>query len=87
MKRLSLGFILFSGFLLSTHLYAYAGSWDQCKGCHDGSLAPGANTLKDKYKTAEDFVKAAKKAKDPLMDRYKLDEELLRKAARDIGLK
>jgi len=34
----------------------------------------------------DDLIKAAKKSDEPLMNRYKQDEEFLRKAAKDIGL-
>jgi hypothetical protein len=87
MKRFGLIMCLFCSIIFLDNLCAYAGSWDQCKGCHDGALAPNETTLKQKYKTADDLVKAAKKVDDPLMDRYKKNEELLRKAAEDIGLK
>ena len=87
MKNISLVFFLLCSIAFSITLCAYAGSWDQCKGCHDGALAPDAKALKQKYKTADEFVEAAKKADDPLMDRYKKNEELLRQAAEDIGLK
>jgi len=63
------------------------GGWDQCKGCHNGNLAPDAKELKNRYSTADELVAAAKKAVDSLMERIKKNEKLLREAAKDIGLK
>jgi hypothetical protein len=73
--------------LLLPDLSAHAGGWDQCKGCHDGTFAPDAKALKQKYRTADDFVKAAQKSDESLMKHFKKNEDLLRNAARDIGLK
>jgi hypothetical protein len=64
-----------------------AGGWDQCKGCHNGNLAPDAKELKDKYNTADRLVAVAKKSGDPLMEAVKKNEKLLKEAAKDIGLK
>ena len=64
-----------------------AGGWDQCKGCHNGNLAPDAKELKDRYNTADRLVAVAKKSGDPLMEGIKNNEKLLREAAKDIGLK
>ena len=64
-----------------------AGGWDQCKGCHNGNLAPDAKELKDRYNTADRLVAVAKKSVDPLMEGVKKNEKLLREAAKDIGLK
>ncbi len=87
MKRLVSALLLCCSFLLFAGLHAYAASWDQCKGCHDGVFAPDANAFKQKYKTADDFIRAAKESNEPLMKRYKNNGELLREAAKDIGLK
>ena len=84
MKNLIRG--LFCCMVILMGYSAHAGSWDQCKGCHDGAFAPDAKALKQKYKTVDDLIKAAKKSDEPLMNRYKQDEEFLRKAAKDIGL-
>jgi hypothetical protein len=64
-----------------------AGEWDQCKGCHNGKLAPDAKELKEKYATADKLVAAAKSSENPLMESIKKNEKLLREAAKDIGLK
>ena len=64
-----------------------AGEWDQCKGCHNGNLAPDAKELKNKYDTADKLVAAAKSSENALMESIKKNEKLLREAAKDIGLK
>lgn len=66
---------------------ATAGGWDQCKGCHNGNLAPDAKELSNKYDTADKFVAAAKRSENSLMASIKRNEKLLREAAKDIGLK
>ena len=63
------------------------GGWDQCKGCHNGNLAPDAKELKDRYNTADRLVAVARNSGDPLMEGVKKNEKLLREAAKDIGLK
>jgi hypothetical protein len=64
-----------------------AGGWDQCKGCHNGNLAPDAKELKNKYDIADKLVAAAKSSENSLMESIKKNEKLLREAAKDIGLK
>jgi hypothetical protein len=67
--------------------FSYAGGWDQCKGCHNGNVAPDARDLKEKYQSVDKFIEAAKKTDDPLMAAFKNNEKILREAAKDIGLK
>jgi hypothetical protein len=67
--------------------FSYAGGWDQCKGCHNGNVAPDARELKEKYQLIDKFVEAAGKTDDPLMAAFRNNEKLLREAAKDIGLK
>jgi hypothetical protein len=64
-----------------------AGGWDQCKGCHNGNLAPDAKELKNKYDSADKLVAAAKRSENSSMVSIKRNEKLLREAAKDIGLK
>jgi len=64
-----------------------AGGWDQCKGCHNGNLAPDAKELKNKYDSADKLVAAAKRSENSSMESIKKNEKLLREAAKDIGLK
>ncbi len=68
--------------------FSLAAGWDSCKGCHkDGDKpAPSKTTLLKKFKTADDFIKAAKTAKSPMMNNFKKDDQL-KAAASDLGLK
>jgi hypothetical protein len=62
--------------------------WDSCKGCHTDSGKPAlskADLLK-KFKTEKEFIAAAKKSKNPMMNNFKKDD-LLKPAAKDLGLK
>lgn len=61
-----------------------AGESDTCKGCHNGSVAPSVDTLKSKYKTADELVAAAKKATNPMMKSVQADEAKLKAAAAEI---
>jgi hypothetical protein len=52
------------GALALTALFAVpasAGVLGKCQGCHNGSYAPTVEQMKANYKTAKEFVKAAKK--------------------------
>ena len=85
-KMLSVFFIVCFITLFSYNLTT-AGGWDQCKGCHNGNLAPDAKELKKMYETVDKLVVAAKRSEDSLMGSIKKNEELLKEAAKDIGLK
>ncbi|MGO9379612.1 MAG: hypothetical protein ACLPN1_02460 [Dissulfurispiraceae bacterium] len=65
-----------------------AAGWDSCKGCHkEGNKpAPSKDALLMKFKTADDFIKAAKDSKNPMMNSFKKDDQL-KAAATDLGLK
>jgi hypothetical protein len=65
---------------------AYAGIWDKCKVCHNGTMAPDEQTLKKKYKTAEELMKAAKESPNSMMNNYKGDADL-KEAVKYLGLK
>jgi hypothetical protein len=66
--------------------FANAGVWDKCKVCHNGSMAPDEKTLKKKYKTADEFIKAAKESSSIMMKNYKGDADL-KEASEYLGLK
>ncbi len=68
--------------------FSMAAGWDSCKGCHkEGNKpAPSKETLLKKFKTAHDFIQAAKAEKNPMMNSFKKDEQL-NAAAKDLGLK
>ena len=61
-----------------------AGASDTCKSCHNGSVAPAVDTLKSKYKTADELVAAAKKVTNPMMKPAQADEAKLKAAAEEI---
>jgi len=86
-KKMISAFSIICFITLFFYNLSIAGGWDQCKGCHNGNLAPDAKELKDRYNTADRLVEVAKKSGDPLMDGVKKNEKLLREAAKDIGLK
>ena len=67
---------------------AKVAGWDTCKGCHKDGDKPGPSkaTLLKKFKTADDFIKAAKESKNTMMNNFKKDD-LLKAAAKDLGLK
>lgn len=64
-----------------------AEGWGQCKGSHNGNLAPDANGLKNRYDTAGKAVAAAKRSENSLMENIKNNEKLFIETAQDIGLK
>jgi len=66
---------------------AEVAGWDSCKGCHtdDGKPAPSKATLLMKFKTEKELIAAAKRSKHPMMNNFKKDD-LLRRAAKDLGL-
>jgi hypothetical protein len=86
-KKMIAVFFIICLITLFYYKLSVAGGWDQCKGCHNGKLAPDAKELKDKYNTADRLVAVAGKSGDPLMEGVKKNEKLLREAAKDIGLK
>ncbi len=61
-----------------------AGESDTCKGCHNGSVAPSIDTLKSKFKTADELVAGAKNAKNDMMKPIQADEAKLKAAAAEI---
>ena len=86
-KKMISAFSIICFITLFFYNLSIAGGWDQCKGCHNGNLAPDAKELKNRYNTADELVVAAKKSADSLMESIKKNEKLLREAAKDIGLK
>lgn len=65
---------------------ATGGIWEtKCSLCHQetGKPAPSKGTLLGKYKTADEFIKAAKAAQNPMMNVFKKDE-LLKSAVEQL---
>jgi hypothetical protein len=64
---------------------ASAGVWEsQCASCHNGSLAPAKEQLKAKFKTAQEFVNAAKNSSNPMMAAFKSNVKALQDAAKEL---
>lgn len=61
-----------------------AGESDTCKGCHNGSVAPGIDALKSKFKTADELVAGAKNSKNDMMKPIQADAVKLKAAAEEI---
>jgi hypothetical protein len=67
---------------------AKVAGWDSCKGCHtdSGKPAPSKADLLKRFKTERELIAAAKASKNPMMNNFKKDD-LLKAAAKDLGLK
>ncbi|HLC15411.1 MAG TPA: hypothetical protein VJL89_04210 [Thermodesulfovibrionia bacterium] len=65
-----------------------AGDWDRCKVCHrpNGKPGPSMTTLKQKYMTEDEFVKAALSSSTPMMAFVRQDEKLLHNVAKEIKI-
>ena len=86
MKKALGVFIIICFTVLYAFNVAHAGVWDKCKVCHNGIMAPDEKTLKKRYKTTDEFMKAAKESPNPMMNNYKGDADL-KEAAKYLGLK
>ena len=64
---------------------AYA-EWGKCMLCHNGIIAPGKGALKEKFKTADEFLHAAISSKSNMMKSTKNDKAAIQQAIKDIGL-
>ncbi|ESS68601.1 hypothetical protein MGMO_145c00140 [Methyloglobulus morosus KoM1] len=83
MKRLLLAMTTWALVTLMPSM-TIAGESDTCKGCHNGSVAPSIDTLKSKFKTADELVAGAKNAKNDMMKPVQADEAKLKAAAAEI---
>jgi hypothetical protein len=61
-----------------------AGESDTCKGCHNGSVAPSVDTLKGKFKTADELVAGAKNSKNDMMKPIQANDAKLKAAAAEL---
>jgi cytochrome c peroxidase len=86
MKKIALAL----SFAIAAYIPAVAGIvvtgvWESsCSGCHNGGLAQSADQLKTKFKTPQEFVKAAQSSTNPMMMGFKNDVETLKKAAKEL---
>jgi hypothetical protein len=63
---------------------ACADAYESCTPCHNGRTAPD---LRGRYMSRQELIKAAKRVTNPLMSGIRQNDQLLRDAARDLGLK
>jgi hypothetical protein len=67
-----------------------AGTFDEkCGLCHKPTNKPALSKeeLLKKFKTADELIKAAKASTNPMMKAVQGNDDLLKKAASDLGLK
>lgn len=77
--------ICFSAILLLAAATPAVAGWEKCAGCHSGAIAPAKETLKQKFKTLDDFVNGAMAAENAMMTAIKKDVDGIREAAKAIG--
>ena len=58
-----------------------------CASCHDGKTAPDMESLRVKYMTVDKFTVAVESKGHRCMNILKNDESLIKKIAKEIGLK
>ncbi|MFN3396848.1 MAG: hypothetical protein ACK4Z9_08680 [Thermodesulfovibrionales bacterium] len=76
--------------VLSFAVAGSAGTFDEkCAMCHKpgDKPAPSKESFLKKFKSANELVRAAKASTNPMMKAVQGNEDLLKKAAADIGLK
>ncbi len=83
MKKITLGMMALALVGLMP-LQVSAGDSDVCKSCHNGSVAPSVDTLKSKFKSADELVAGAKSTKNEMMKAIQADEAKLKAAAAEI---
>lgn len=59
--------------------------WGKCVGCHFGVFTPSKTTLKEKFKSFDEFVKGALTSESSMMDKVKKDPDTIKTAAKEIG--
>jgi hypothetical protein len=76
---MAVGLIITAGYFSTV----YAGTYQSCTPCHNGRTAPD---LRGRFSSADELIRAAKRAKSPMMANIQVNEPLLRAAAKDLGL-
>ncbi len=61
--------------------------WSGCVGCHSGTIAADEDAMKEKFKTVDEFVKAAMATTNPMMKEIQQNKEAIETAAKELGLK
>ena len=87
MKRVAvltvMGIMAVVGGLSTVGADTYDG-YQVCITCHNGRTAPD---LKGLFSSAGELIRTAKSVKDPMMRNIQQNNELLKAAAKDLGLK
>jgi hypothetical protein len=79
----SIGIIAVVGGFSTVGAEYYQG-YQVCVPCHNGRTAPD---LKGLFSSADELIRTAKSVKDPMMRNIQQNNELLKAAAKDLGLK
>ncbi|MGO9379514.1 MAG: hypothetical protein ACLPN1_10775 [Dissulfurispiraceae bacterium] len=87
MKRVAvltiIGIMAVTGVFSTVGAQSYQG-YQVCVPCHNGRTAPDLRGL---FSTTEELIRTAKSVKDPMMRNIQQNDELLKAAAKDLGLK
>ncbi len=81
-------FLFGSAFAPESPALARTQLWSKmCASCHDGNTAISKDAIREKYQTVDVFTEAVLKKGGRCMNILKNDENLIRKVAKEIGLK
>lgn len=58
-----------------------------CASCHDGKTALSKEAMREKYQTVAAFTEAVQNKGDRCMNILKNDKKMIKKVAKEIGLK
>ena len=78
--------VLISLFLF-LHTPVAMAQWSGCVGCHSGTIAADEDAMKEKFKTVDQFVKAAMATENPMMKPIQQNKKAIEEAAKELGLK
>lgn len=57
-----------------------------CESCHNGTVAPAAESLRERYRSVEEFKEAVRTRGDRCMNILRNDEKMIERVAREIGI-
>lgn len=85
---LLMALFLSSIFISNSHAVARTQFWTKmCASCHDGKTAISKEAMREKYQTANAFTEAVLNKGDRCMNILKNDKKMIKKVAKEIGLK
>lgn len=86
---LMLVLLLFAGrFISNAHAATQTQFWGKmCASCHDGKTALSKESMREKYQTVTVFTEAVMKKGDRCMNILKNDKKMIKRVAKEIGLK